>query len=161
MGPINPVANTTTMGYITSFYVTIVASPERKLQLAKHILDLGCIRGSLDVKDALEGLETFDLLKFEARWYEWKRDAQGNWWDVETKSIRIGINLEDGESLSIEGFGDDDIDIWKAFVSKRKFSVEYCHHVEWHNKSQDCGNVDEGSECTGCQACSTRIAVWE
>lgn len=148
------------MGYITMFYVTIVASSERKLKLAQHILKLACRAGS-DADEALRDFETFDLLKFDARWYEWKRDAQGNWWDYETKSVREGIKLEDGESISIEGFGDDDIDVWKSFVTKRKFSVEYCHHVEWQNKSQDCGNMDEESECAGCQACATRIPVYE
>lgn len=149
------------MGYNTSFTITIVAPTlERKRELAEAIVNLARIGSDKD--EALFNFDTFEVLQFDAKWYEWKHDVQGSWWDAEIRDVREGLKLNEGESLSLEGYGDDDDDVWRAFVSRRKFSIEHCDHVEWTNKRELCDNCDSDDEdkCPGCQGCADRVPVY-
>lgn len=149
------------MGYNTTFTITITASPvERQRELAQQICRLACISGS-DEHKALEDYDYTAVLTFDAKWYEWKRDLQGAWYDIEFKDIRHGLQLKDDESVIVSGAGAGDNDMWRAFTSKRKFSVESCRLVIWTKKRLGkCGNIDSDDICSGCLSCADRKAIY-
>ena len=154
------------MGYITDFVVTIeAATNERRLEIVKRILQLAMI-GTIDESKALAGYDQlsktgFHTVSFDAKWYDWQRDVRGGWYSYETKSIHDGLELNEGESLSIEGFGEDDEDVWKAFVTRRKFTHEHCASIKWLNKRDTCDNCDEDETCPGCGGCADREAIFD
>lgn len=148
------------MGYNTTFTITITASPvERERELAQQICRLACISRS-DEHKALEDYDYTGVLTFDAKWYEWKTDLQGAWWDPEFKDIRQGLQLRENESVTVDGAGDNGDDMWRAFASKRKFSVESCHRVVWTKREGKCYNIDSDDECPGCLSCADREAVY-
>lgn len=150
------------MGYITNFVIDVeAATNERRLEIVKRILELAMV-GTMSGRNALDqSVEIgFHTISFDAKWYDWKQDVCGFWYSYETKSVQNGLHLNEGESLNIQGYGDDE-DVWKAFVTKRKFRHEYCAFIKWVNKQAACGDCDEGEICTGCHGCADREAIFD
>lgn len=150
------------MGYYTYFEITIsAATPERKREIAKRVIALARL-GTTSRNEVLTEFEKEGSLSFVAQWGDWKHDVQGSWYDRTTRSVREGLHLEEGESLNIEGSGEEDRDMWRAVVTRRKFSIERCLRAEFINKQSPCENDEtEPDPCTGCSACAERVPVYE
>ena len=149
------------MGYITKFKITIhAASADRQLEIAKVIIRLARI-GTVAENEAMEEFLRSGLLTFDAKWYHWDQDLRGDWYDFSTKGIRKGLHLAEGESLEIKGIGEEYDDMWKAFVSKRKFSQERCLRVDFIDKESQCIEDEGGDHCRGCASCATRVPIYE
>jgi len=148
------------MGYYTDFTISIKATtPARKAEIFKTLIKLAGVEHTSDGAAVTRRFEQYSICHFDATWYHWDRDVQGDWFDG--KRIVKGLQLNEGENLNIEGFGEHDDDIWKSFVSKRKFSIEHCLRVEFAAKGPCEDDETEPVKCTGCQGCATRVPIYE
>ena len=159
------------MGYYTTFQITVSAAAEaRRLEIVKKMLQLAHMAGTSDAKEILDNYQlspknqVYYSFSFDAKWYEWAKDVRGSWFDSNL-AVYEGLVLQEGESVTILGYGDENDDIWKAFVSKRKFSQEHCAKVNWIHKEPVCEcdgeDEDNNEKCTGCQGCAEREPVFD
>lgn len=151
------------MGYITYFIIGIEASrSDRRLAIINRILELATVSAADKTKVLAEYEKSSAVgvyaIRFYAEWYYWKRDVCGYWFCHQTNSIQDGIRPNEGESLSIHGYGSNASDIWKAFVTNRKFSQEHCASFIWTNKKNKCPS---GKQCSGCMACADRKPIFD
>lgn len=155
------------MGYQTTFQIEIVAATEaRRLEIVRNILQLAKVTIDTE-KEAIKEYQSgatkgFYSLIFTTAWYGWELDLSGNWYNYEVKGLVRRLILNEKESLSVLGYGEMNGDIWKAFVSKRRFSRQHCFSYRWINKKSQCDNnaINE-LLCTGCQNCADRDPVFD
>lgn len=152
------------MAYATVFKINITASNDRKHIIAKDVLALAGAKGD-KLEKQYQKFQRRGHLDFCTTWYDWESDlrrasrsiSSETWWNPKTKEFQTSLHLHDGEMLNIEGFGDDDEDIWRAVVTNRKFSLEYCLRVEYINKV----SCESDKNCTGCQDCAERLPIYD
>lgn len=154
------------MGYNTTFYITITAATAaRRLSIVQKILALSHI-SAVDVKDCLAEYqlkaekEVYEV-SFNAKWYQWHQDIQTSSYDACIRVTDYELILHEYESLKISGFGEQDDDVWRAFVTKRKFLREYCAFFNWINNEAECINSEQDEICSGCQSCAERDPIFD
>lgn len=152
------------MGYNTNFRITIHASTKRQQELAKVLVHVAKVDAT-EKEEALKRFEEQGVLSFTSKWPSWERDVKG-WNDclhAKNGNTDMALLLEEGELFEIEGFGDDDNDIWQSVVTKRMFFIKRCLRVEFVNK-RPCEKWSDNNgtrvQCTGCQSCADRLPIY-
>jgi len=121
--------------YDTVFAIKINATLDRKNDIAEAILLLQPAAN--------------DSLLFKAEWPEWKDDI-------------LKIQLNPGESISLEGRGPDK-NFWRATVTRNKLVYELPSKTVWTRTRNNCFNdvFEHGERCCGCDECGEWDPTYE